>query len=123
MVCPALIAADSAPLQRYSAIKSADASVKCSTEFASVRDQVSAPEWQTRTDLAACYRLVDCYAMTDLIYNHITARISGADQLNDQSLRSAIERRSRRRTWSRSTSKATSSASWIPIAASMFPAM
>ena len=38
---------------------------------------VSAPEWQTRLDLAACYRLVDKYDMQDLIYNHITARIPG----------------------------------------------
>ena len=35
-------------------------------------------ERQTRVDLAACYRLVDAYAMTDLIYNHITARIPGS---------------------------------------------
>src|ERR1700687_6142974 len=47
------------------------------TDFKSIRDEVSAPEWQTRVDLAACYRLVDRYRMTDLIYNHITARIPG----------------------------------------------
>jgi len=44
-----------------------------STDFKSVRGSVSAEEWQTRCDLAACYRLMDCYGMTDLIYNHITA--------------------------------------------------
>ena len=44
----------------------------------SVREQVSAEEWQARVDLAACYRLLDKYAMTDLIYNHITARIPGS---------------------------------------------
>ena len=38
-----------------------------------------AQEWQSRVDLAACYRLVDAYEMTDLIYNHITARIPGSD--------------------------------------------
>ena len=32
-------------------------------------------ERQARVELAACYRLVDAYGMTDLIYNHITARI------------------------------------------------
>src|SRR6202163_4384920 len=42
-----------------------------------IRDEVSAPEWQTRLNLAACYRLVDKYDMADLIYNHITARIPG----------------------------------------------
>jgi ribulose-5-phosphate 4-epimerase/fuculose-1-phosphate aldolase len=51
------------------------------TEFASLRGAVSAQEWRTRLDLAACYRLVDRYAMTDLIYNHITARIPGTDHL------------------------------------------
>jgi ribulose-5-phosphate 4-epimerase/fuculose-1-phosphate aldolase len=30
-----------------------------------------------RTDLAACYRLVAHFGMTDLIYNHITARVPG----------------------------------------------
>ncbi|MCC6889511.1 MAG: class II aldolase/adducin family protein [Hyphomicrobiales bacterium] len=50
-----------------------------STDFPSIRDQVSPEEWQTRIDLAACYRLVDAYGMTDLIYNHITARIPGRD--------------------------------------------
>src|SRR5438067_6049598 len=45
------------------------------TDFKSIRDQVSPQEWQARLDLAACYRLVDRYEMTDLTYNHITARI------------------------------------------------
>src|SRR5581483_2546578 len=43
------------------------------------RNEVSPAEWQTRLDLAACYRLVDRYDMTDLIYNHITARIPDSD--------------------------------------------
>ena len=52
------------------------------TDFKPIRGQVSAEEWQARVDLAACYRLVDKYGMTDLIYNHITARIPGsADHL------------------------------------------
>jgi ribulose-5-phosphate 4-epimerase/fuculose-1-phosphate aldolase len=50
-----------------------------STDFPSIKDQVSPEEWQTRLELAACYRLVDAYEMTDLIYNHITARIPGSD--------------------------------------------
>src|SRR5258706_4535548 len=45
------------------------------TDFKSIRECVSGEEWQARLDLAACYRLVDKYGMTDLIYNHITARI------------------------------------------------
>ena len=35
----------------------------------------STEEWQTRVDLAACYRLVAHYEMTDLIYTHISARL------------------------------------------------
>ncbi len=52
-----------------------------STDFGSIQGEVSAPEWQARIDLAACYRLVDLYGMSDLIYNHITARIPGTDHL------------------------------------------
>ena len=55
--------------------------VNYSTDFRSIRDDVSAQEWQTRIDLAACYRLVDHYGMSDLIYNHITARIPGTEHL------------------------------------------
>src|SRR5205807_7943660 len=51
------------------------------TDFKSLRGAVSPAEWQTRLDLAACYRLMDCYGMTDLIYNHITARVPGTDHL------------------------------------------
>lgn len=51
-----------------------------STQFASVRDKVSPEEWQTRVELAACYRLIDKFGMSDLIYNHITARIPGSDE-------------------------------------------
>src|SRR5438046_8027717 len=46
----------------------------------SIREKVSAEEWATRVDLAACYRLVALYGMTDLVYNHITARVPGADE-------------------------------------------
>ncbi|MDD2545489.1 MAG: class II aldolase/adducin family protein [Burkholderiaceae bacterium] len=44
-----------------------------------VRARVSAEEWAVRTDLAACYRLVARYGMSDLIYNHITAKVPGRD--------------------------------------------
>jgi hypothetical protein len=49
------------------------------TDFKSIRDEVSASEWQTRLDLAACYRLIDCYDMSDMASNHITARIPDSD--------------------------------------------
>lgn len=51
------------------------------TAFKSIRDEVSPEEWQARVELAAAYRLVDVYGMTDLIYNHITVRIPGTDHL------------------------------------------
>ena len=40
---------------------------------------VSTTEWETRVNLAACYRLMPLFGMSDLIYNHITARIPGTD--------------------------------------------
>src|ERR1700687_5015060 len=52
-----------------------------STNFKSVRDEVSPDEWQARVALAACYRLVDWFGVKDLIYNHITARIPGTEDL------------------------------------------
>ena len=45
----------------------------------SLRARVSAEEWELRVHLAACYRLVARYGMTDLIYNHITARVPGPE--------------------------------------------
>jgi ribulose-5-phosphate 4-epimerase/fuculose-1-phosphate aldolase len=49
------------------------------TATATVRNSVSAEEWRTRVDLAACYRLVARYGWDDLIFTHITAKIPGAD--------------------------------------------
>jgi ribulose-5-phosphate 4-epimerase/fuculose-1-phosphate aldolase len=37
-------------------------------------------EWETRVDLAACYRLVDLYGMCDLHLNHISARVPGSHE-------------------------------------------
>jgi ribulose-5-phosphate 4-epimerase/fuculose-1-phosphate aldolase len=45
----------------------------------SMRERVSREEWETRVDLAACYRLVHHYAMDDLVYNHISARVPGEE--------------------------------------------
>ena len=44
-----------------------------------MRNRVSAEEWETRVDLAACYRLVHHYGMDDLVYNHISARVPGEE--------------------------------------------
>ncbi len=46
----------------------------------SVREQVSAEEWQKRVDLAACYRLVDLYGMSEMTANHITTRVPGEER-------------------------------------------
>ena len=42
-----------------------------------VRNQVSAEEWATRVDLAACYRAVAHFGWDDLIFTHISARVPG----------------------------------------------
>lgn len=47
--------------------------------IASARGQVSAAEWQARVDLAACYRLVALYGMSDMMANHISARVPGEE--------------------------------------------
>jgi ribulose-5-phosphate 4-epimerase/fuculose-1-phosphate aldolase len=44
-----------------------------------VRQLVGEEEWQIRVDLAACYRLVHHYGMTDLVYTHLTARVPGPE--------------------------------------------
>ena len=36
-------------------------------------------EWQTRVELAACYRLIAHYGWDDLIFTHISARVPGPD--------------------------------------------
>jgi len=50
------------------------------TDFRSIKGEVSPEEWQARVDLAACYRLIDTYGMTDLTYNHITVRVPGPEE-------------------------------------------
>lgn len=42
---------------------------------ADVRQLVSAQEWATRVDLAACYRLVAHYGWDDMVFTHISARV------------------------------------------------
>lgn len=51
-----------------------------STDFENLQGKVSPEEWDTRVALAACYRLMDKFGMTDMIYNHITARIPGPEE-------------------------------------------
>ncbi len=56
-------------------------SPRYTADFPSIKDSVSEVEWQARVELAACYRLVDYYGMTDMIYNHITLSIPGTEHL------------------------------------------
>ena len=45
----------------------------------SLKEVVSAEEWQTRVDLAACYRLVALHGWSDLVFTHISARVPGPE--------------------------------------------
>jgi ribulose-5-phosphate 4-epimerase/fuculose-1-phosphate aldolase len=47
--------------------------------IASLKEVVSAQEWQLRVDLAACYRLVALYGWSDLVFTHISARVPGPE--------------------------------------------
>ncbi|MDY7545196.1 class II aldolase/adducin family protein [Glaciimonas sp. CA11.2] len=42
-------------------------------------EQVGEEEWEHRLKLAAFYRLVDWFGWTELIYNHITLRVTGPE--------------------------------------------
>ncbi|VWB87658.1 class II aldolase/adducin family protein [Burkholderia lata] len=44
----------------------------------SLKEVVSADEWQLRCDLAACYRLIALHGWSDLIFTHISARLPGS---------------------------------------------
>ena len=47
--------------------------------IASLKEVVSAEEWQLRVQLAACYRLVALYGWSDLVFTHISARVPGPE--------------------------------------------
>lgn len=44
------------------------------------QQRCSAEEWATRVDLAACYRLIELFRMSDLVFNHVTAKVPGEAQ-------------------------------------------
>jgi hypothetical protein len=44
-----------------------------------VRQQLSREEWEKRVGLAAAYRLVDLYGMTEMSANHISTRVPGEE--------------------------------------------
>lgn len=45
----------------------------------SMKNRVTAAEWKARVDLAACYRLVEHYGMSDMMANHISAAVPGEE--------------------------------------------
>jgi ribulose-5-phosphate 4-epimerase/fuculose-1-phosphate aldolase len=47
--------------------------------ISSLEGKVGPEEWQARQDLAACYRLVALWEMTDMIANHISVRVPGTE--------------------------------------------
>lgn len=47
--------------------------------IASIKENVSAQEWQARVELAALYRLVALYGWDDLIFTHISMRVPGEE--------------------------------------------
>ena len=46
----------------------------------SLREKISDEEWQTRIDLAACYRIIAMHGWDDLVFTHISARVPGPDE-------------------------------------------
>ncbi|MEK9672472.1 MAG: class II aldolase/adducin family protein [Rhodospirillaceae bacterium] len=48
-------------------------------EVPSLREKVSAEEWQLRCELAAVYRLINRFGWTDGIYTHSSVRLPGRD--------------------------------------------
>ena len=44
-------------------------------QIPSMKALVTPQEWQLRRDLAACYRLVALYGMSDLVFTHISAKL------------------------------------------------
>jgi len=53
---------------------------KIDQAFAQPANGIDPAEWEVRVDLAAAYRLVDLYGMTDLHLNHISARVPGNEE-------------------------------------------
>ncbi len=45
----------------------------------SMQGKVPPEEWQMRVDLAACYRLIADFGFSDLVFNHVTARVPGTE--------------------------------------------
>jgi len=53
--------------------------MKHELNISSMRGKCTDAEWEARVDLAACYRLVAHYGMSDMIANHISLRVPGEE--------------------------------------------
>jgi ribulose-5-phosphate 4-epimerase/fuculose-1-phosphate aldolase len=51
-----------------------------SVKVPTLKQRVSAAEWELRVDLAAAYRLVALFGWDDLVFTHISARVPGAER-------------------------------------------
>ena len=56
-----------------------NAPIRAMSQPDAVQHRVSPAEWETRVQLAACYRLAAHFGWTDLIYTHISASVPGSD--------------------------------------------
>lgn len=56
-----------------------DHTLEAHLSFRPKREDFSPEEWAMRVKLAACYRLIDLYGLTDMIYNHASARVPGIE--------------------------------------------
>lgn len=59
--------------------KPSENALNSSAEKSAKPKSMSKEEWQTRTDLAACYRLVAHYGWDDMIFTHLSARVASAE--------------------------------------------
>lgn len=76
---PAVGALANGPMTNAAVDERLAARIEAATAEGSAR--YGADGWRTRVDLAACYRLVALFGMTDLIANHISARVPGAGEV------------------------------------------
>src|SRR5436190_383662 len=53
----------------------------------SMQDRCTAAEWTARVDLAACYRLVDLYGLSDMMANHMSSLECGLLPLTQTAMR------------------------------------
>jgi ribulose-5-phosphate 4-epimerase/fuculose-1-phosphate aldolase len=61
------------------ATSSATSSASTAAGTSVSRERCSAAEWAARQQLAACYRIFHLVGWTELIYNHISLRVPGAE--------------------------------------------